>query len=487
MEIITSYDQGMPLALMSRAQKVAMLTPAARSTFFKQSATDLGMSLIDFQQFMESSWRFIARPKQLAPEGNWATWVIRAGRGFGKTRSGAGWVQERAVARKAKPRWIALIARTPADARDYMIEGPGGILRNAPKHERPDYEPSKRRLTWPDGSWATIFSDEEPDQLRGFSGDTAWLDEFAKFKNAKAVWDNLQFGMREASQLVDADGAVVGTDRPRRLITTTPRPIPILREIEKLSSTTVVHGTSYENKANLDEDWFRETIGQYEGTRLGRQEVMAEILDDLPGALWNRDEIDDMRIAVDRTTNKPVDYDLPDMQRVVVAIDPSGTRGDEDEGDDIGIIVAGKGVDGMGYVLADYTCKLGPDGWGRRAVDAYRRWNADCIVAERNFGGAMVEHTIRTVATSVPYREVHASRGKVIRAQPISALYSQGKVCHVGNFPLLEDQMCLMSDDGYMGEGSPDRLDALVWALSDLMIRKKPKLKTVSGKVKGLS
>lgn len=286
------------------------------------------------RQGMADSWRRKARPKQLAPAGDWATWVIRAGRGFGKTRSGTGWVHERAM--DYPGRWIALVARTPADAREYMIDGPGGILRNTPEHERPLFESSKRRLTWPNGSWATIYSDEEPDQLRGFSGDTAWLDEFAKFRNARETWQNLQFGMREKS-----------TDRPRRLITTTPRPIAILREIEKAASTVVVTGSSHENEANLDPMWLAETLAPYEGTRLGRQEIEAEMLEDTPGALWQREWIDRGRVSA-----------APDLRRIVVAVDPSVST--SEKADECGIIVAGIGADGHIYVLDDMTARLGP-------------------------------------------------------------------------------------------------------------------------------
>jgi phage terminase large subunit-like protein len=396
-------------------------------------------------------WRFWARPKQLPPEGDWATWVLLAGRGFGKTRSGCGWVHERAMA--SPGRWIAFVAKTPADARDYMIEGPGGIMRNAPPWERPSFEPSKRRLTWPNGSWATVYSDEEPEQTRGFSGDTAWLDEFAKFRNSQETWDNLQFGMREISN-----------DRPRRLITTTPRPIPMLRKILATPSTVAVIGTSHENRLNLDPSWYAETVKGYEGTRLGRQEVNAEILDDVPGALWTRSMIDDSKLELGAAT--------PDMQQVVVGVDPSGTSGkDDDRSDEVGIVVVGKGIDGLGYVLADYTCNMSPAGWGRRACEAYHAFSADKIVAEKNFGGDMVRHVINTADRSVPFEDVTASRGKVVRAQPIAALYEQKRFRHVtAGLAKLEDQMCAMTSDGYLGDGSPDRVDALVWAGSSLML-----------------
>src|SRR3990167_8431992 len=347
-------------------------------------------SLTDEEAFkLLYDWRFWARPKQLAPGGDWGTWIIRAGRAFGKTRSGSGWVQERALAHPG--RWIALVARTPADARDIMIEGPGGILKNARPSERPQFEPSKRRLTWPNGSWATIFSDEAPDQLRGFSGDTAWLDEFAKFKNPQETWDNLQFGMRELSG-----------DRPRRLITTTPRPIKLLREIEAMPSTITVISSSDENKDNLDPNWFSETIESYRGTRLGRQEIEAEILDDAPGALWRRAILDEYRKS---------NEGLPDMQRVVVGVDPA-TAAPEDGRAETGIVVVGLGVDGIGYVLDDLSCRLVPDGWARRAISGLDLHDGDAIVAETNQGGQMVASTIRAVRPNAKKDGVQRSAGK---------------------------------------------------------------------------
>jgi len=251
----------------SLAETVALLPEAEREAFWAD-LTDEEVAVLDHD------WRFWARPKQLPPDGDWLTWVVRAGRGFGKTRTGASWVHERAMA--SEGRWIALIGKTPADVRDYMVEGPGGILKNVPKAEVPDYFPSNRRMVWPNGSWATVYSSEDPDQLRGFSGDTGWLDELAKYKNPRECWDNLQFGMREVS-----------ADRPRVLITTTPRPLPLLEEIEAKPSTVTVVGSSYENRANLSPEWFAETLSAYEGTRLGRQEIHAEILDDVEGRVYS--------------------------------------------------------------------------------------------------------------------------------------------------------------------------------------------------------
>lgn len=430
------------VAIRSVVEQIADLPEAARRTFLERLTDEQALAL-------RWDWRSRARPKQLAPAGDWSTWVVRAGRGFGKTRTGAGWTHERAM---EEPRWIAYIAKTPADARDYMIEGPGGILRNTPSWERPKYEPSKRRLTWPNGSWATIFSSEEPDGLRGFSGDTAWLDEFAKWPNPEECWDNLQYGMREASD-----------DRPRQLITTTPRPLAVLKAIEARPSTVTVTGSSYENLSNLAPSWLDDTLAQYEGTRLGRQEIHAEILEDVPGALWSREMLESCQWKAD----------VPSLVRIVVGVDPAATAGAASA--ETGVVVAGlawcrcKGApEKHGFVLDDRSLRASPDGWGDAVVAAYRTHEADRIVAEVNHGGDMVEHVVRTVDRSVSYKAVRASRGKQKRAEPVAALYEQGKVHHVGRFPDMEDQMCCWVP-GDEGE-SPDRVDALVWAITDLMV-----------------
>jgi phage terminase large subunit-like protein len=395
----------------------------------------------------DGGWRAKARPEQLAPEGDfWNGWVVCAGRGFGKTRTGAEWVRE--LVETGAARRIALVAPTAADARDVMVEGPAGILAISSPWCRPEYEPSKRRLTWPTGAIATTFSSEESDRLRGPQHDAAWFDELAAMTDPSAIWDMAQFGLR------------LGT-RPRWLVTTTPKPIKLLRELLAREGHDVVitRGSTFDNAANLAPSFLQTIRARYENTRLGRQELNAELLLDVQGSLWPRD-------LLDRANGN---WKLPDMKRVVVAVDPSGTRGEEDSGDSIGIIVAGLGVDNFGYVLADRTCKLSPDGWGRVAVNAYREFKADRIIAERNFGGAMVEHVIRTVDRNVSYKEVTASRGKIARAEPISALYEQSKIRHVGSFIELEDQLCAMTSEGYVGDGSPDRADALVWALTELM------------------
>lgn len=397
-------------------------------------------------------WRFLARPAQLPPDGDWQNWLILAGRGFGKTRTGAEWAREQLKAGASR---LGLIAPTASDARDVMVEGESGLLAVCWAGDktyageplgRPQYEPSKRRLTWANGAIATLFSAEEPERLRGPQHDRLWCDELAAWKYLRETWDMAMFGLRLG-------------DQPRTCITTTPKPLPLVKEIAKDARTVVTRGSTFDNAGNLAPTFLRAIRDKYEGTRLGRQELNAEILDDLPGALWQRDAIDKARVRT-----------APDLQRIVVAVDPSGTKGESDEGDEIGIVVAGKGVDGRGYVLADRTCKLSPDGWGRRAVAAYEEFRADRIVAERNFGGAMVEHVIRTIDRKAPYKEVTASRGKVARAEPVAALYEQGRVSHVGSFPELEDQMCQIDASGFIGEGSPDRADALVWALTELLV-----------------
>jgi phage terminase large subunit-like protein len=394
-----------------------------------------------------NNWHATARPTQLPPPGIWNGWAVIAGRGFGKTRTGAEWVKEQVETDRAGR--LALIAPTAGDARDVLVEGPSGILATASSWCRPEYEPSKRRLSWPNGAQASMFSSEEADRLRGPQFDAAWCDELAAWNDPTATWDQLMFGLRLG-------------ERPRWVVTTTPKPIRLLKDLlaREGKDVVVTRGSTFDNAANLAGPFLEAIRARYEGTRLGRQELNAELLEDVAGALWSRVMMDEAALKTP----------LPDMARVVVAVDPSGTAGASDKGDSVGIVVAGKGVDGKAYILADRTCKLSPDGWGRRTVDAYREFKADRIVAERNFGGAMCEHVIRSVDSTVAYREVTASRGKVARAEPVAALYEQGRVKHVRSFPELEDEMCAMTSAGYVGDGSPDRADAAVWALTELML-----------------
>lgn len=426
--------------MLSEADLFRALPPA-------QQESELAKLSNEAQAALLHDWRFWGRPDQFPPDGDWLTWLILAGRGWGKTRTGAELVKEWA---EAEPCRIALVGLTAADARDVMVEGESGILAVHPEGTKPLYEPSKRRLTWPNGTIATCYNASEPDQLRGPQHHKAWVDEPAKFPSAQELWDQLIFGLRLGH-------------KPQIVATTTPRPIPFIRRLMQDASTRITRGKTMDNRQNLAAGAVDAMIERYQGTRLGRQELDGEIVDDVVGALWTRAMLDATRVSL-----------APEMSRVVVAIDPSGTNGN-DEGDDVGIVVAGRGIDGRAYVLADNTCKLSPDGWARMAITAYHRFAADRIVAERNFGGAMVEAVIRSADRSVPYKEVVASRGKAARAEPISALYEQGRVSHVGaGLADLEDEMVLMTAAGFAGEGSPNRTDALVWALSEVMLAHQP-------------
>ena len=382
-------------------------------------------------------WEVWARPKQLPPPGDWLTWLIRTGRGWGKTRTGSEYVINQA--RKGAEH-IALIAETKADARDTMVElGPASILKISRPSFMPKYEPSKRRVTWPNGCVGTIYSGDEPDQVRGPSHDIAWIDELAKFKYPQQVWDNLQFGLRNREDI-------------RILITTTPRPIPILKELKDDPDTVDVPGSTYENKDNLPQRYFDYIIKKYEGTRLGRQEIHGHILEDNPDALWTRKIIENNR------RNK-----APNLIRVAIAVDPQATNNIMSS--ETGIIGGGLSEDRHVWILEDATIKGSPDKWGNAAVTAYHKLEADRIVGEVNNGGDMVEYVIRSIEANIAYKSVRASRGKYIRAEPVSALYEQNKIHHVGNFPDLEDQLC----EWVPGDKSPDRLDALVWLIYELL------------------
>jgi phage terminase large subunit-like protein len=410
---------------------------------------------------LEYDWRFWGRPNQIAPEGEWVFWLLLAGRGFGKTRTGAEWTREIKVTHSP----IALVAPTAADARDVMVEGPAGILATSPPWDRPVYEPSKRRITWRNGAVASLFSADEPERLRGPQHAAAWCDEAAAWRYAQDAWDMLMFGLRLGSS-------------PRCLITTTPRPIQLIRELLKAGNAVKTGGSTYENRSNLAPTFFAEVVAKYEGTRLGRQELQAELLDDIPGALWQRNLIDDLRRKVsDLTTDDLIATDGLEralgrrMRQINVAIDPAVTAGED--ANETGITVQGVSSDGHGYLLEDVSGRLQPHEWARRAVDAFHRWDADFIVAEVNNGGDLVRDTIKAVDDKVPYRAVRASRGKFTRAEPIAALYEQKRMHHVGFFPTLEDQMCTMTSsfDPKMAGFSPDRLDAMVWGFTELMLK----------------
>ena len=383
-------------------------------------------------------WEFWRRPEQTPPPGEWDVWLYMAGRGAGKTRTASEWVRDNVEGGSAS--MIHLVARTSADVRDTMVLGESGLLTISPPWFRPDYEPSKRRLTWPNGAMALTFTAEAPDQLRGPQCDLYWADEVASWKYDQETWDQLQFGARLGS-------------RPRGIVTTTPRPTKIMRSILADKGAVTTRGSTYDNRGNLAPPFLRRMLERYGGTTLGRQELDAEMLDGVVGALWQRALFDDHRVAA-----------APPLVRIVVAIDPATTK--KKTSADTGIIGAGLGEDGHGYVLDDVTCHVGPNEWASRAVKLARDRKADRVVGEVNNGGDLVEAVIRSVDSGVSFKAVSASKGKHARAEPVAALYEQGKVHHVGMFAELEDQCCtwLPTDDE-----SPDRMDALVWAMTELM------------------
>jgi predicted phage terminase large subunit-like protein len=395
-----------------------------------------------FADAMRGAWRRQARLEQVAPPGDWTTWIFCGGRGAGKTRSGAEWVQERVYTGSG---FVHLIAPTAADVRDVMLEGPAGILVIAAAHQRPLYQPSLRKVVWPNGAQALVFSADEPDRLRGPQADTVWIDELCAMRTAVDVLDNMYFGLR------------VGKD-PRCLITTTPRPLKCFKALlaRDGQDVRVTRSSSFANQQNLAPSFFRSIVAKYSGTRLGKQELEAELLTDTPGALWHLDRIEELRV---RSAPQP-------LERVVVAIDPAVTFGPDS--DETGIVVVGLAADGHGYVLDDLSGRYPPSEWAQRAIQAYRMYSADRIIGEVNNGGALVEHTLRSVDPGIPFKAVHASRGKLTRAEPVSALYEQGRIHHVGVFGPLEDQMT--SYDGSRTGASPDRLDAAVWGFTELML-----------------
>ena len=376
-------------------------------------------------------WEAMARPKQRLPSVPFFVWLILAGRGFGKTRTGAEtvrqWIRSNAI--------VNMIGATADDARDIMIEGESGILAICPPDERPLYVASKRRLEWPNGAVSLIFTADEPERLRGKQAMKIWADELAAWRYPDA-WSQAMMGLR------------LGTN-PQAVVTTTPRPTKAIKDLMADARNVVTTGTTYENKSNLAQGYFDYVIKKYEGTRLGRQELNAELLSDNPGALWKRDIIDASRVIKS-----------PELDRVVVGVDPSATSG----GDEAGVITAGKKGDDY-YTLADDSVQGSPKTWATAAVTAYHKYQANCIVAEKNNGGEMVESVIKQVDPNVPVKLVWASRGKATRAEPVSALAEQGHDHHVGSFTELEDELCTWAT----GDNSPNRLDAKVWAITELM------------------
>lgn len=407
-----------------------------------QPSPDLWAVMEPHQQatiLKRAEWIAKARPDQITPDGDWLTWVIIAGRGWGKTRTGA---EDAAWAGLSNPGWrIAVVAPTSADARDTCIEGDSGLLNVLPREAIQTWNRSLGELILVNGTRYKTFSADEPERLRGPQHNRAWADELAAWRYPEA-WDQLMFGLRLG-------------EHPQAVVTTTPKPTPLVKSLVAASTSRVTRGSTFDNAANLAPSALAMLKEKYEGTRLGRQELEAEILGDLPGALWSMASLDSYRLR-----------EAPEVARIVVAVDPAVTA--TEASDEHGIIVAGMASDKRGIVLEDASLSGSPNEWARRAVSLYRSWDADAIVIEVNQGGDMVAHTIRTIDPNVKIKEVRASRGKHVRAEPIAALYEQGRVAHVGSFPELESQMTQMTTNGYEGEGSPDRVDALVWAMTEL-------------------
>lgn len=390
---------------------------------------------------LKYSWKSRARPEQLSPSGDWTFWLVMAGRGWGKSRCGAEWIIEQVRQGFTK---IGLIGPTASAVRDIMIEGDSGILTISIPDLRPLYEPSKRKLTWPNGAVAYTFSAEEPDRLRGPQFQKMWCEELATWKYAES-WDMAKLCLRLGP-------------KPQAIITTTPKPKRVIKELINDKSCVVSGGSTYENIQNLSPNFFKTIVEKYEGTTLGQQEIYAILLEELPDALWQRSTIANNRVS---------DINLDELIRIVIGIDPAGTK--KETSAETGILVCGIDANGEGYVIDDLSCRKRPKGWASKGIGAYHRYKADRIVAEVNFGGDMVESVIRNIDPNVSYKSVNASRGKRVRAEPISALYEQGKIHHIGTFKDLEDQMCNFTPET---KTSPDRIDALVWSFTELILHR---------------
>jgi phage terminase large subunit-like protein len=399
-------------------------------------------------------FEFWALPHQLPPDGAWKTWVILGGRGAGKTRAGAEWVRAEVEGPRpvdpGRAKRVALVGETLDQVRDVMVFGDSGILACSPPDRRPVWEATRRRLVWPNGAVAQAYSAHEPESLRGPQFDAAWVDELAKWKRGQEAWDMLQFALRLGSH-------------PRQVVTTTPQNVEVLKTILQNPSSVVTHAPTEANRAYLAASFLEEVERRYGGTRLGRQELAGELIEDVDGALWTLAMLEEARVTT-----------LPAFNRVVVAVDPPATG--HAGSDECGIVVVGAVTEGppqdwRAVVLEDASLRAAsPQAWAQAALDAFYRHGADRLVAEVNQGGDMVEALVRGIDALVPYRAVRATHGKAIRAEPVAALYEQGRVGHVKGLGALEDQMCRMTAQGYRGKGSPDRLDALVWALTDTLV-----------------
>lgn len=419
---------------------ILLLTPEERKDILGNLTDEQALAIL-------YDWEFWARDSQLSPSVRWLIWLLQWGRGSGKTRTGSELVRSWADEGYSP---IALVGQSKADCRDTMVElGESSILKISPPNFMPEYEPSKRRLVWPNGVVGIIYSGDEPDQLRGPQHSKAWVDELAKYRYPQQTWDNLMFGLR------------IG-DNPQVIVTTTPRPIPIIKKLRANPKAVITHSHTLDNIDNLAPEFLEYVMDEYGGTRLGRQELAGELLDDNPDALWNREIIERNRCIK-----------APELVKVAVGVDPEASS--KEGSSETGIVAAGRDRFGECYVLEDCSLRDKPAKWGRATVVCFHKTEANIVVGEGNNGGEMVEHVIRTVpgGPEVPFKLVHASRGKQTRAEPIASAYEANKIHHVGNFPELEDQMC----EWVPGIGdSPDRVDALVWVLTELGIGKHTKL-----------
>jgi phage terminase large subunit-like protein len=440
--------------MSSATSLLAILSGLSRRRKLAEATASL--SRIELERLLRF-WPIRCRPDQRQPglsrhHDPWTIWLMLGRRGAGKTRSGSEWVRGLALGEPdftaAPHRRIALIGETFADARNVMVEGPSGILAVHARHERPTWSPSLRKLEWPNGAVAHVFSAEDPDSLRGPQFEAAWADELAKWKHVDETWDMLQFGLRLGAH-------------PRQMVTTTPRPIPLLKRFLSDPAVAVSRVRTSDNADHLAPAFLDAVVGRYAGTRLRRQELDGDIIEDRPDALWNREMIEASRIDA-----------APPLMRIVVAVDPPASS--SKRADACGIVAAGMDEGGTAYVLEDATASgLKPPEWAAKAVALYRRLEADALIVETNQGGEMATGVVREVDPSVPVASVRATRGKYLRAEPVSVLYAQGRVRHVGALPELEDELCDFGPGGLTSGRSPDRMDALVWALTQLMLRDK--------------
>ena len=433
--------------MKSGAAWLASATPGEVNEFLASLSANALLSLPWLFEF----W---ALPHQLAPRGDWKTWVIMGGRGAGKTRAGAEWVRSEVEgagpADPGRSKRVALLGETIDQVREVMVLGESGIIACSPQDRRPVWHAGRAQLHWPNGAVAQVLSAHEPESMRGPQFDAAWADELGKWKKGVDAWDQLQFALRLGKN-------------PRAVVTTTPRNVGVLKAILKNPSTVITHAPTEANRAYLAESFLTEVQARYGGTRLGRQELEGVLVEEEDGALWTAAMLEAARVSA-----------APSVNRVVVAVDPPVTS--HKKSDECGIIVVGADTRGdpkdwRAVVLEDASVKgASPEGWARAALAAMERHGADRLVAEVNQGGDLVEQMVRMIDPLVAYRGVHATRSKMLRAEPVAALYEQGRVTHVRGLQALEEQMCRMTAQGWKGDGSPDRLDALVWALTDLMI-----------------